>query len=62
MNEIALELTAQGTEGVKGRVTLYINDRPVDSGEIEKTVPFGRSLTGDGLCCGYDSETPVSDH
>jgi MFS family permease len=31
------------------------------NGEIEKTVPFGWPLTGDGLCCGFDSETPVSD-
>jgi hypothetical protein len=59
--EIAPDLTAHGIEGFEGRVALYINDRPAGSGEIEKTVPFGWSLTGDGLCCGFDSETPVSD-
>ena len=48
-------------QGIKGEVTLYINERPVGSGEIGKTVPFGWSLSGEGLCCGYDSETPVSD-
>jgi hypothetical protein len=30
-------------------------------GEIGKTMPIGWSLSGEGLCCGYDSETPVSD-
>ena len=24
-------------------------------------MPFGWSLSGEGSCCGYDSETPVSD-
>ncbi|MBE9012984.1 hypothetical protein IQ250_22550, partial [Pseudanabaenaceae cyanobacterium LEGE 13415] len=26
-----------------------------------QTVPYTWSLTGEGLCCGYDSETAVSD-
>jgi len=59
--EITPELTQTGIQGVKGEATLYINDRPVGSGEIGKTVPFGWSLSGEGLCCGYDSETPVSE-
>jgi len=59
--EITPELTQAGIQGVKGEATLYINDRPVGSGEIGKTVPFGWSLSGEGLCCGYDSETPVSE-
>ncbi|MFM8594603.1 MAG: hypothetical protein ACKOCK_09470, partial [Chloroflexota bacterium] len=26
-----------------------------------RTVPFPSGLSGEGLCCGYDSETAVSD-
>ena len=59
--EITPELTQAGIQGVKGEATLYINDQAVGSGEIGKTVPFGWSLSGEGLCCGYDSETPVSE-
>jgi hypothetical protein len=33
----------------------------VGNGKIGKTVPFGWSLSGERLCCGYDGETPVSD-
>jgi arylsulfatase len=59
--EITPQLTQVGMQGVKGKVTLYINGSLAGSGEIGKTVPFGWSLSGEGLCCGYDSETPVSD-
>jgi arylsulfatase len=59
--DIAPALTAQGLQGVKGEVSLYIDHQLVGVGEIGKTVPFGWSLSGEGLCCGYDSETPVSD-
>jgi len=59
--EITPELTATGVQGVNGKGTLFINDNPVGSGSIAKTVPFGWSLSGEGLCCGFDSETPVSD-
>ena len=59
--EITPELTATGMQGVKGEARLYINDKAVGSGEIGKTVPFGWSLSGEGPCCGYDSETPVSE-
>ena len=58
--EISPELTSYGIEGVSGMATLYINGEEVGSGLIAKTVPFSWSLTGEGLCCGYDSETPVS--
>jgi hypothetical protein len=59
--DIAPALTAQGFQGVKGEVALFIDHKLVGRGEIGKTVPFGWSLSGEGLCCGYDSETPVSD-
>jgi arylsulfatase len=51
---------AEGHCGAR-RTSPYVNDRSVGSGEIGKTVPFGWSLSGEGLCCGYDSETPVSE-
>ncbi len=59
--EISPELSANNVMGVSGIGILYIDDEQVGSGNIEKTVPFGWSLSGEGLCCGYDSETPVSD-
>jgi hypothetical protein len=59
--EITPELSAMNIKGVKGCATLYINDQPAGSGDVEKSVPFGWSLSGEGLCCGFDSETPVSD-
>ena len=59
--DITPALTAQGFQGVKGEVALYIDGELAGSGEIGKTVPFGWSLSGEGLCCGYDSETPVSE-
>jgi arylsulfatase len=59
--EIAPELAAMGVHGVSGEATLYINGHAAGSGYIAKTVPFGWSLCGEGLCCGFDSETPVSD-
>jgi arylsulfatase len=59
--EIGPALTAEGVQGVSGEAALYINGKPAGSGAIHRTVPFGWSLSGEGLCCGYDSETPVSD-
>jgi arylsulfatase len=59
--EITPELTQMGVQGVKGRATLYINAQMAGAGDIDKTVPFGWSLSGEGLCCGFDSETPVSE-
>lgn len=59
--ELTPELTAMGAMGVSGQATLYINGQPAGSGPVAKTVPFGWSLCGEGLCCGFDSETPVSE-
>jgi hypothetical protein len=42
-------------------VTLYRDEEPIGSRDIARTVPFQFTLSGDGLCCGYDGETPVSD-
>ncbi|HZZ78915.1 MAG TPA: sulfatase-like hydrolase/transferase, partial [Gemmataceae bacterium] len=46
-----------GSPGV-GR--LFINNKLVGSGKIERTCPLAYGLSGDGLCCGRDSLTPVS--
>lgn len=58
--ELTPELTRSGVQGASGEATLFINHQPVGKGTIAKTVPFGWSLSGEGLCCGYDSETAVS--
>jgi arylsulfatase len=42
-----------------GTATLYVDDEPVDSGPMRAQV--GKfTLSGDGLCVGYDSADPVS--
>ena len=56
------EFTKTGEEpngSATGTLTLYIDDEPVGSGEIA-TQPGNFALTGDGLCVGRDSASPVS--
>jgi len=44
-----------------GTATLYVNDKAVATGPMRAQV--GKfTLVGDGLCVGYDSGDPVSDH
>lgn len=50
-----------GPAGSGGTGTLYYDGRQVGEGRIEQTVPIAFSLTGEGLCCGWDSGEPVSD-
>lgn len=57
---ISPQMTQMGLQGTQGEVTLFINGEPCGTGAVERTVPFVYSLTGEGLCCGYDDETPVS--
>jgi arylsulfatase len=59
--EIDASLSAMGIQGMKGVATLMINGEAVGSGNIDRTVPFSFALCGEGLCCGYDSETAVSE-
>jgi arylsulfatase len=47
-------------KGAPGTGKLFINGKEVGAGEIPVTCPLGFSLSGDGLCCGRDSLTPVS--
>jgi arylsulfatase len=42
-----------------GKTTLYIDDAVVASGDM-RTQPATFTLSGDGLCIGYDSGDPVS--
>lgn len=50
-----------GPAGSGGTGTLYYDGRQVGEGRIEHTVPIAFALTGEGLCCGWDSGEPVSD-
>ena len=47
------------TKSALGTLTLYIDTEPVGKGEI-MTQPGNFALTGDGLCVGRDSLSPVS--
>lgn len=43
-----------------GKTKLYVNDKVVDEGEMR--TQFGKfTLSGDGLCIGYDSGDAVSE-
>ena len=46
--------------GPAGTAHLYINDQLVGEGKIPRTIGVRYHLADDGLCCGYDGETPVS--
>jgi arylsulfatase len=47
-------------KGAPGIVVLSINGKEVAKGAIPVTVPLAYGLSGDGLCCGRDTLTPVS--
>lgn len=44
-----------------GTGRLFIDGKPAGRGEISRTVGVRYHLADDGLCCGYDDESPVSD-
>ncbi len=46
--------------GAPGAGRLYVNGKLVGAGTIERTCPLAYGLSGDGLCCGRDTLTPVS--
>ena len=46
--------------GAPGIGRLFINGRKVGQMEIPVTVPLSFSLSGEGLCCGWDSLSPAS--
>lgn len=45
----------------QGRGTLLLDGEPVGEGEIPRFTPTRFSITGEGLCCGYDLGMPVVD-
>ncbi|MEP3048460.1 MAG: arylsulfatase [Roseibium sp.] len=55
------EKTGTGKNGeIQGKTTLYIDEKSVASGDM-KTQPGKFTLSGDGLCIGYDSGDAVSE-
>jgi len=56
--EFVRESTGKNGESV-GKMTLYINDKPVATGPM-RTQPGKFTLSGDGLCVGFDSGDAVS--
>jgi arylsulfatase len=62
---LAAEFTATGPStdpampGTEGTLTLFVDDRPVGSSRLV-TQPGYFCLTGDGICVGRDSASPVS--
>ncbi len=46
----------------RGTGSLHLGDRLIGQGEIPHTVPAVIETSGEGLCCGYDSGLPVTDH
>jgi hypothetical protein len=58
--DIAPALTALGLQGRGGTVTMRLDGLDPTVIAVTKMIPFNYSLTGEGLCCGFDSETGVS--
>ena len=58
---MAFEKTGTGDNGESlGTTTLYVNDQAAASGDM-RTQPAKFTLSGDGLCVGYDSGDAVSE-
>ncbi len=55
------EKTGTKTLGAGGIGRLFINDRQVAEGEIPRTIGLRYHLADDGLCCGYDGQTPTTE-
>lgn len=57
---LSASFVREGTDmPTHGTLTLYIDDKPVGSGQI-RTQPGNFSLVGEGLCVGRDSGEPVA--
>lgn len=57
---VEFEKTGSGEQGeTQGEVKLYVDDQVVATGEM-RTQPAKFTLSGDGLCVGYDSGDAVS--
>ncbi len=42
------------------RITLFVDGEPVETIDIERSIPVRFTIAGEGICCGYDDGTPVS--
>ncbi len=47
--------------GLAMRAELLVDDAVVATADIERTAPFRFAIAGEGLCCGYDDGTAVSE-
>jgi arylsulfatase len=47
-------------KGAPGTVRLFIDGKQAGEGKVPVTCPLAYGLSGDGLCCGRDTLTPVS--
>jgi arylsulfatase A-like enzyme len=48
-------------QGLTMRAGLSVDGVVAAAGEIARTAPYRFALAGEGLCCGYDDGTPVSE-
>jgi arylsulfatase len=55
------EKTGAEKLGAGGVGRLFIDDRQVAQGEIPRTMGIRYHLADDGLCCGYDGQTPATE-
>ncbi len=56
---VGVELTP--LRGLGMHADLFVDQAVVASTDIPRTAPFRFALHGEGLCCGYDDGTPVSE-
>jgi arylsulfatase len=57
----AVAVALSPIEGLAMRAELTVDGIVVAAGDIARTAPYRFALAGEGLCCGYDDGTPVSD-
>jgi arylsulfatase len=56
---VGVEMTP--LRGIAMRATLVVDGAVAGTIDIPKTAPFRFALHGEGMCCGYDDGTPVSE-
>jgi arylsulfatase len=55
------EKTGTDKVGAGGTGRLFVDDLKVGEGEIPRTIGVRYHLADDGLCCGYDGQTPTTE-
>ena len=58
-HEFQFEKTGAEDIGAGGIGRLFIDDQQAGEGEVPRTMGVRLQLADDGLCCGYDGQTPV---